>query len=436
MYRALRLRLAASKSSYNHSWEQKNMTKMIRFVAFLIAVSLSLSSKATPLINGVAIHSELGQESFIGALFTTTFSSSAKEILVAQEEKQLQVRILANRLSSRRFKRMWIEGLAINASASELENQAKNMAEFSNMLKVTLVRGDIFAVQRSNDSVKVSINGSSLGEIEDVGFFDLLLRTWIGPVPLSSTFRRALLSGGNTEGALVDRFNSINPSDERITAVAKALTAQREKEKENKKSVAIAAVPDITPDIATPKIDTAPSIKPPVIVQQPSIPSASEPAEDSSTPVSSTEPAELTAPKPAEGQDVALATTPDAQEPTEAAPITDSIIEDDAEKFTAESLLSQQLYIAKLKKWTQRKIRYPQRSLEKNEQGTVRLNVTIDREGSLVKVDVTEEPKYGRLTKAAKKAVEKSQPYPAMPEDLNGENFEFSLPIVFRLLNE
>ena len=406
------------------------MIKIIRFFAFTICLATASFAHAAPLINGVAIHSELGQESFIGALYTTTFASQARDILIAQEEKQIQVRVLAKRISSRRFKRMWIEGLAINASAGELETQSRNMAKFSNMLKVTLVKGDIFSVQRTATSVKVAINGAPLGEIEDIGFFDLLLRTWIGPVPLSSEFRSNLLQSGNIDETLLAQFYETVPSDERIVAVAAALAeSKKAKRKPAKRAPVVAAVAIAAP----PTLHTPPKITAPIIGIAPQPPSATTSTGDEQTVAASqevpddansaaTEVASLT------GSDTELQGAPESTEP-------ESILDEDFEEFTAESLLEQQLYIAKLKKWTNKKLRYPTRSLQRDEQGTVRLNVIINREGNLVEVSVIEEAEFKRLTKAALKAVDKSQPYPAMPENLTGNSFEFSLPIVFKLVN-
>lgn len=437
----------------------------------LIIIILLLGARvagAANFINGMSVHSELGQESFIGALFTTNLSNNNKEILFSQEEKQLQVRVLAPRLSARRFKRMWIEGLAINASTSELEAQSQNMANFSNMLKVGLRRGDIFAVQRSDSSVRVIINGSTLGVIDDVTFFDLLLRTWIGPVPLSSTFRDQLLVAGDIPEELQARFNAIRPSENRIQAIAAAL-AQSGTEDDTVPAASSAP----TDESIAPKIVVAPTIAPPKLVggaiEAPQLP-RSTPIEaapiventtktdkaisspdiaggevtestelDTNTELATSQAAGSIAKSPP-----AIAQSGEAADPTSELamadenalnPEEDTIFEEDDEVFTAESLLAQQLYIAKLKKWTYKELVYPQRSLDKDEQGVVRLNVKIDREGKLVQIDVVEDPGYSRLTKAATKAVSRSSPYPEMPEIMKGEDFDFSLPIVFKIVD-
>lgn len=401
--------------------------RITQTAAVSLILLLSQFTQAVPLINGVSIHSELGQESFIGALFTETLSDNARGILVAQEEKQLQVRILANRISSRRFKRLWIEGLAINASASELEKQAGNMAKFSNLLKVTLKKGDIFSIQRTNENVKVVINGTTLGVINDTKFFDLLLRTWIGPVPLSSSFRAQLLVAGELDSQLADRFNNTKPSDTRIAAVAAALS--KSKSAADKNTTTSKAVAAAKPKVSAPKVKAPTLVKPPIVVAVPDLPSKSTALK--TTDVAPKQPIKKPTKAPIK---VAIAPTP-KPEPKEE-PILDDIIEEDDEEFTAESLLAQQLYIAKLKKWTYREIRYPEESILADESGIVRMRVTISRKGKVREIDMLEEPEFDRLTKAAVTAVKKSQPYPNIPDDIKGKEFSFTLPIVFRLVDE
>ena len=43
---------------------------------------------------------------------------------------------------------------------------------------------------------------------------------------------------------------------------------------------------------------------------------------------------------------------------------------------------------------------------------------------------------YGLLNTEAMKAVERSDPFPPMPQDVLGEKFEFTLPITFSMPKE
>ena len=391
-------------------------------IGLLLALLLPVSSHAEPLLNGLAVHSELGKEQFIAGLYSSTLSESAKTILLDNAEKRVQVRIVADRLSSRRFKRLWIEGMAINASAKELAIHSQSMADFSNFLKIKLVAGDVFTIDRQAKNTVVSLNGSELGVIEDNRFFDVLLRTWIGPVPLSSDFRASLLTKGKLDSTLEGRYKNTQPSEERVQLVAESLKPKELEtaaapEKSGSKKVDVALSP--------PKI-AAPIPAPVAVVSAPEIAAVGD-AASPPKPALKQETVE-NKPKPTPVKRVVSA-------PRRPSLLDESLLDEEEEdiEFTAAGLLAESLYISKLKRWTNKHIKYPSRALDKGWEGNVRLLITIDRRGEVVTTTVTEKPRYRDLEKAALKAVKKANPFPAMPEEVRGEKFRFSLPIVFVL---
>lgn len=398
-------------------------TFIFKPLIFLVLAAASTLINAAPVLNGLAVHSELGKEQFIAGLSVTTLSNSSRDILIVNEPKQIQVRVLIDRLSSRRFKRMWIEGMAINASSSELSEHAKHMAKFSNMLKMKLSAGDIFTIDRGSDQVNVYLNGVKLGDVPDVAFFDLLLRTWIGPVPLSSQFRDNLLVAGDIDNALLSRFDATFPSEDRIAEVEANVTNQEKSEPQ------VAAIVE-TPEPAIDATIAAPALGAGAIATAPKVaaPEVAAPGLPAST---------TTKPKPTPPP-VAAATPKPTPKPT-AAPQQQALLDADALEeeedldFTAESLLEQQLYIAKLKRYSYNYLSYPRRALDRGWEGNVRLNITIDRTGKVLEVVVVEESEYKTLTKEAVNAANKASPFPAMPDGLRGETFAFTLPVVFKI---
>lgn len=420
------------------------ITRCLFAVAFLLLPFVA--SAAANFLNGVAVHTELGKDQFVGGLFVSTVSSDARSVILANEDKRIEVRVIPKRLSSRRFKRMWIEGMAINASPDELARHAQHMADFSNMLKIKLTSGDTYAVTRGAKTVEVSLNGAKLGEIPDPSFFDLLLRTWIGPVPLSSTFRSELLANGSPNGATLALFNSTEPSEDRINAVAGAVS-QLAEELPNKADIAAIAKPELDkPKLELPKV-TAPAspvaepAKPtaPVVASVPYVDTPAKP--DTPDVVVSEEPTvlpPLEEPTVLPPLDVPPKTTDVAaiSQPVRDESLTALLEDDEAEEdtpFTAESLLAQTLYIAKLKRWSHQYLRYPPRAESRGQEGNVRMNITINRQGKVKNLEVIEAAEFKSLTKEATRAVKRANPFPAMPADLPGEEFVFTLPVVFKL---
>ncbi len=402
----------------------------------LCLVSMASLANAALQLNGMAIHTELGKEQFIAAIYAETPTQDARQLILSDENKAMELRVIEDRIFSRRLKRMWVEGIAINAGQGELTNHAQNMADFSNMLKVNLRAGDIMRFDRMvNGGMVVTINGIELGKIADRKFFDLLIRTWIGPVPLSSSFKDALLAGSDKSGGLKGRHNLIEPTRERISAIKSALqlapaAVAVTKPKEEPKAPA-------PPEVATVEPPTQPVSRP----QEPQ-PQDVKPPEPTPTAPPTPEETIASRPKPDTG---AVATAP--REPARTPPSTgpaliseedlfaDSILaqDDEDEAVTAAGLLAEQLYISKITKWTGGFVKYPQMALKRNQEGTVRVTVTLARSGQVQDIEFMETSEFETLNKAARNAVEKANPYPAIPEEIKSDTFVFTVPVVFRL---
>lgn len=416
-------------------------------LAFFVRVASADSS-----LNGVAVQTELGKDLFVAGLFTTKLTDDPRQLLLSSEKKRMEVRVLPNRLSSRRFKRMWIELLAINASPSELTTHAQDMADFSNFLKFKLIAGDIFAIHRTVDSVEVYLNGARIGMITNPKFFDLLLRTWIGPVPPSTRFKEGILSGGDIDAQLLSRFNATSPSSDRIAAIENAVAQLKANAEATPTEKTIASIPkpkintDIkipVPVIEKPVIDTkvsqvkpkpAPKPKPlpaklppkPVAVPKPATPSlvTEEPTTASLS--------DLEADLPV--ADVEPLNTPELKLDVDTKALLDdeSGSEEDV-PFTAESLLNQTLYIGKLRRWSYQNLKYPARAASRGQEGSVRVLVVIDRSGRVKKIEILEKSEYNSLNKEAEQAVKRADPFPPPPEGVGGSTFEFTLPVTFKL---
>jgi protein TonB len=379
------------------------MTVILRKVVFSLCIILmGMAAKAAELqLNGMAVHTQLGKEQFIAAVYAETPTSVARDLLSAEQDKAMEVRVLEENLFVRRFQRMWIEGIAINAGAVEMEKFAQHLADFSNLLRTKLTTGDILRIERLGQQkvTRVSLNGQLLGTIEDAHFFDLLLRTWVGPVPLSSEFKAGLLAGGSPNPDLLARFNNTTPSSTRVAEVVILLQT--------------------------------PIVRRPVTTGSVATPAATSTSQAPAEPLSEIQPAVAAAqPKPA--------APPPPQELLTADTLfnDETILSEEANEayaFTAENLLSEQIYIAKLAKWTSNFVKYPRSALRSQQEGTVRLTVTLHRDGRIQDVQILEKSEYETLNKAATRAVKSASPYPAVPEEIASEKFLFTVPVVFKL---
>ena len=138
-----------------------------------------------------------------------------------------------------------------------------------------------------------------------------------------------------------------------------------------------------------------------------------------------------------EGSDLLASAEQSPAESTAAADETDTEIAEQLEEeiadFNVSEALAQRDYTPLVVAQIYKAIRYPNRAADKNQQGTVRIGVTIDRSGHLISAVTTHESRYRLLNQAALKAVKKAAPFPELPEAMKADSFEVNLPITFRL---
>jgi hypothetical protein len=283
----------------------------------------------------MAVHIDLGKEQFIGALYVSPPSDNPDKILASTEAMRMELKVIAPEgITVRRFSRWWIEGMAINNSPSLLTEQADNMVKFDGLFKGRLTLNDTISFKyEPNNGVNISVNNQLLGNIASDKFFGMLLRTWIGKVPLSSDFKNGVLKSGSVNAELKNRFDGIKPSKERTTEVAKwskikspaELAAELEKEA-GKSSSAQASSVDNTKQLAAQK--------------------AEQKAEQAKIEAAKAAAAKLEAQKPAADE------------------------EDEKPVLTAQTLLARQFYVSESMKKIYAGVRYPKRALERSQAGS------------------------------------------------------------------
>lgn len=374
-----------------------------RYLSFclgvLFASCCSLAIAAEPMLNGIAVHTELSKEQFIGELYANPLSNNPDALTSSTQAMRMELKILTPDMSMRRFSRLWIEGMAINNTPALLTEQADNMVKFDGLFKGRLVPNDtiVFSYEPGK-GVNVTVNDVLLGNIASEKFFGMLLRTWIGKVPLSSDYKDNMLMAGKVNPELKARFEKIKPTKERTTEIAawsKIKTpAEIAAEKEAAKSSAQASSTDNTKQLAAQKAEAAK-------------------AEAAKLEAAKAEAAKLAAQK-------AAATTPDADD-------------DDAPALTAQTLLARQFYVSDLLKKIRTNTKYPKRALDRNQAGSVRISVVINRAGNVIRTSLLEGSQHEQLNEAAMEAISQSAPFPPMPDAVSGNSFEFTVPTTFTL---
>lgn len=403
-------------------------------------MTFTLSANAQPLLNGVAQYEELQQPLFYAGYYSDSPGTDIGTQLALSGGRAMEVRVAARRLSARKLNSIWLQSIAVNAPSDLLSEYADDITGFTKLLRYSLKTGDQLRIEDLGDSTLVSLNGITLGSIESDQLFNLVLRCWLGSVPPSTDFQQNIMANGAISDDLLSSYSALSASPARIAALQEKMTAP----KENPAKVAAtpaAPKPKLTPDIGKPTVAIA--NRPAPTVQQPQL--------EASPPEDSAESAEAIAETAPEASATEKSVASETKEPaesqtTEVSPEAvaesgnpqeeeEEIIEEEAEdeSVSAAALLARQEYFNKLIRKVYSNIRYPDRAVQRGQEGSLRFTLSIGRDGVLADLVTDSDTKYSLLNKAAAKAIAKSEPFPPIPDAIPGEVFSVSLPIVFRI---
>jgi protein TonB len=385
-------------------------------LAIAFIAMFACTAKAELILNGSTIYSDLGKDQFVAALYTETAHNNPQMIQVMESEKRMEVRIL-NNYSKRRWINLWMQSISINNNREAFSESAEELIALMQAPKSAPKKGDVLEyIFSPENGTSMRFNGTQL--ISDLSgeVFSLLLRTWIGAIPPSTTFKEELL-GNQRNTQAQDLLETLTPNKERISLAASwivpVVAAQPKLAVSAPKIVAKKAV--VTAKIEPKKVTTvATAVESDPIAEIETIAAADNSSEQDRSDEKTDETAQAeTNENQILGEDEA-----EAEEEID---------------FNVAEALAQRDYTPLVVRKIYQNISYPNRAVSKNQQGTVRVAIMIGRSGELLNVQTTQGSDYSSLDRAALKAVEKSAPFPTLPEQITASSFELSIPITFRL---
>lgn len=90
-------------------------------------------------------------------------------------------------------------------------------------------------------------------------------------------------------------------------------------------------------------------------------------------------------------------------------------------------------YINKVARKIDRKKHYPRLSKVNQEQGTVRVKMTLGRAGQLLQYRVVQQPPFERLSQATVASIQAAAPFPPLPDSYPNSKITIEVPVRFRL---
>lgn len=425
------------------------MHKIIIFV-FLIVLNVAVAQANDHWsVQGVSPYQQLSRTLFYARLVSTK-GISAEELLEGNVAFQLDVVVSEKSLSARRWRSLFMEGVMINHQLDQLAGYTADLNQMMRKFTLRLKKGDLLEVQyHPVNGSRVRLNGIDFGAFEQAQFSLLLLRGWVGDVPLSTGFKKALFS--DRSAAIQAEMDSFALTPERRAATSQAL-----RDKAANTSVVSGAVTSTATTKLSKSTAPTPKVLPPITVAVTQPERLSAPVAVSRTPVQPVAKAPASTSNNSSSASIKTAAKKPAQKveeskPSSVKPLQESVpvvssvqtemnvqkpedTTDVVDVMNEEVLRLRQEYYRKLVASVSAKKAIPFKAFQRGWKGEVRIEVTINRIGEVQNVTVLEPSRYDLFNEQAVIAAETAQPLPEMPTKIQGEQFTFSVPLSYSFI--
>lgn len=167
----------------------------IGFIIFLSFLSSYSYSQESLTMTGIGSYTVLDNELFVAILYLDQAYETPNAMLIAPTAKRMEMLITVDKWRQRSFAKTWGRAITLNNDQQTQELLSADIIQFSRILKGPLQYGDklIISTDGSNNT-SISINGTKLMQTSTEGFFNALLKTWIGERPPTEDFKQQMLA--------------------------------------------------------------------------------------------------------------------------------------------------------------------------------------------------------------------------------------------------
>lgn len=135
---------------------------------------------------------------YVGALYLTSKTTDAEQVLKDPGPKRVSMQILIDELTAKELTASLNNALAANHIPVELalvESRIQDLNRMMNSIGVIKKGGVVHLDYLPGAGTRITVNGEEKITIKGEDFFQALLRIWIGKKPVDGRLRDAMLGG-------------------------------------------------------------------------------------------------------------------------------------------------------------------------------------------------------------------------------------------------
>ena len=385
-------------------------------------------------------------------------SSWAQDLLEPDQiTRRLSIRIVEAK-TARRWSQFWQQNISLNNSVETLTANIDDLLALDSLLQGDLQKGDLIEFfQYANRRSAMSLNGTILGEFDNPLFYDFLLTAFLGSIPASNELKQRLLgldtSDWQDDLELLDSFNY---DADRANEIAGWLTLTPEPEDptglrtETTEDSGANLDESINPQDSKPVTDASSSPAEDTDEIDPTLTETdewqtsvgdkhsqpSEQVEASDTEVAAEYAERPIDPEPTNPEDVSVQESD--LSPEEQARLAEIEQQQEAEREAARQaslaeIAAAQTHLRSVMNKVSSFAEYPRTAIRRGMEGIVRVEITMNRDGSVAESQVVDSSEPSLLDAAALQGIEDAQPFAPIPREISDEQSILEFPIMFSL---
>ncbi|MEO7496948.1 MAG: chalcone isomerase family protein [Massilia sp.] len=147
-------------------------------------------------LNGAGLRTKLFFKVYAAGLYLPEKKSAVPDVL-SQEGPRRVTLVMMRDLTSEEFGKAFMDGLNSNVDDAEKNRYLQQISKFGAMFGTLsgLKKGDVLHLDfLPGSGTQTELNGKKIGDVvPDVGFYNAILRIWLGEHPVDSSLKPALL---------------------------------------------------------------------------------------------------------------------------------------------------------------------------------------------------------------------------------------------------
>jgi len=382
-----------------------------------VSDSKYFASGSKKILVGVSSYTDLGNELYIGGIYSNSRWQGHSEKIIAQISR-IEYRIAAERWSKQQFiTHLWNWSSFSNADFVNTQESAQ-IGELASKLKSALYKGDSITISETDDEkTQIKLNNFLLLETSSNRLFLSIRNSWLGDQVPQHTFFDSLMAGVIGENSTITkRYSRLNPDRQRHQQIALWTP------KKNTKIGAMAAKAE--PGISSQKIALLTLSEKNAVKEQHVAATPAQSITEHKSPIVTKNISD-----PGGGSESLATNIIDVDQGENNTQL--------KEREKAEADWNQHVSIARRKLYS--KLKYPRLAQRRKIEGYVILTIELGSDGKIGRVELEKKSGFKGLDKAAMAAGLASNPWPVPPASIapffadSEGNYKIGVPISFKL---